>query len=58
MEQGLMQSSCRISYGGTQATDYMLKLMQLKYPTFPTKMTREQAQVRFDGNTSATEKYT
>lgn len=35
----------RISYGGTQASEYMLKLMQLKYPTFPTKVTASQAQV-------------
>lgn len=33
-----------IAYGGTQSSDYMLKLMQLKYPTFPTKMSSAQAQ--------------
>lgn len=33
-----------LAYGGTQSSDYMLKLMQLKYPTFPTKMTNTQAQ--------------
>ncbi|CAG8761862.1 26539_t:CDS:10, partial [Dentiscutata erythropus] len=37
----------RISYGGLTSTDYMLKLMQLKYPTFPTKMTVNQAQVNY-----------
>ncbi|KAI9270702.1 actin-related protein, ARP5 class [Phascolomyces articulosus] len=42
--KGLLERTKRISYGGTQATDYMLKLMQLKYPTFPTKMTNSQAQ--------------
>ncbi|KAI8143640.1 hypothetical protein BJV82DRAFT_668679 [Fennellomyces sp. T-0311] len=42
--KGLLERTKRISYGGTQATDYMLKLMQLKYPTFPTKMTTSQAQ--------------
>ncbi|KAI7871446.1 hypothetical protein BDF14DRAFT_1760896 [Spinellus fusiger] len=42
--KGLLERTKRISYGGTQATDYMLKLMQLKYPTFPTKMTLAQAQ--------------
>ncbi|CDS05618.1 hypothetical protein LRAMOSA08146 [Lichtheimia ramosa] len=42
--KGLLERTKRISYGGTQATDYMLKLMQLKYPTFPTKMTNTQAQ--------------
>jgi actin-related protein 5 len=33
-----------MNYGGTQSSEYMLKLMQLKYPTFPTKMTASQAQ--------------
>ncbi|KAI9027581.1 putative chromatin remodeling complex subunit [Phycomyces nitens] len=42
--KGLLERTKRISYGGTQSTDYMLKLMQLKYPTFPTKMTSSQAQ--------------
>ncbi|ORX45297.1 actin-like ATPase domain-containing protein [Hesseltinella vesiculosa] len=42
--KGILSRSKRMSYGGTQSTDYMLKLMQLKYPTFPTKMTSSQAQ--------------
>ncbi|KAI8060776.1 hypothetical protein BC940DRAFT_323050 [Gongronella butleri] len=42
--KGLLAKAKRISYGGTQSTDYMLKLMQLKYPTFPSKMTSAQAQ--------------
>ncbi|KAG1172524.1 hypothetical protein G6F70_006409 [Rhizopus microsporus] len=42
--RGILSKTKRINYGGTQATDYMLKLMQLKYPTFPTKMTVGQAE--------------
>ncbi|CEG69759.1 hypothetical protein RMATCC62417_05776 [Rhizopus microsporus] len=42
--RGILSKTKRINYGGTQATDYMLKLMQLKYPTFPTKMTAGQAE--------------
>ncbi|CAO3678210.1 unnamed protein product [Rhizopus stolonifer] len=42
--KGVLSSTKRINYGGTQATDYMLKLMQLKYPTFPTKMSVSQAE--------------
>lgn len=42
--KGLLSKTKRLSYGGTQSSDYMLKLMQLKYPTFPTKMTSAQAQ--------------
>ncbi|CAG8823760.1 14734_t:CDS:2, partial [Gigaspora rosea] len=42
--RGVLGQTKRISYGGLTSTDYMLKLMQLKYPTFPTKMTVNQAQ--------------
>ncbi|CAG8499345.1 16313_t:CDS:10 [Acaulospora colombiana] len=42
--RGVLEQTKRISYGGLTSTDYMLKLMQLKYPTFPTKMTVNQAQ--------------
>ena len=37
---------CRIPWGGSQASDYMLKLMQLKYPTFPGRLLPHQAAVR------------
>ncbi|KAI8581791.1 hypothetical protein K450DRAFT_231201 [Umbelopsis ramanniana AG] len=42
--KGALDRTKRLSYGGTQASEYMLKLMQLKYPTFPTKVTSAQAQ--------------
>ncbi|GBC10521.1 hypothetical protein RclHR1_00970022 [Rhizophagus clarus] len=42
--RGVLEHTKRISCGGLTSTDYMLKLMQLKYPTFPTKMTINQAQ--------------
>ncbi|WVN87297.1 uncharacterized protein L203_102475 [Cryptococcus depauperatus CBS 7841] len=35
--------SKRISWGGAQASDFLLKLIQLKYPTFPTRVTSAQA---------------
>ncbi|CAG8706892.1 24773_t:CDS:10 [Racocetra persica] len=47
----------RISYGGLTSTDYMLKLMQLKYPTFPTKMTVNQAQHLVHNHTYVAEDY-
>ncbi|KAG0041402.1 Nuclear actin-protein involved in chromatin remodeling [Gryganskiella cystojenkinii] len=34
----------RISYGGVAASECMLKLMQMKYPTFPMKMTTAQSE--------------
>jgi actin-related protein 5 len=33
-------------WGGSQAAEYMLKLMQLKYPTFPGRLSSFQAAVR------------
>ncbi|ORX94082.1 actin-like ATPase domain-containing protein [Basidiobolus meristosporus CBS 931.73] len=42
--RGVLEHTKRINYGGVGATDYMLKLMQLKYPTFPSKMSHTQAQ--------------
>jgi actin-related protein 5 len=43
--RGILSKTKRLAYGGTQSSDYMLKLMQLKYPTFPTKMSSSQAQL-------------
>jgi actin-related protein 5 len=37
---------CRIPWGSSQVTEYLLKLIQLKYPTFPTRVTSSQANVR------------
>ncbi|KAI0757685.1 actin-like ATPase domain-containing protein [Daedaleopsis nitida] len=34
--------SPRINWGTMQATDYLLKLIQLKYPTFPSRLTTTQ----------------
>ncbi|KAF8640654.1 hypothetical protein AX17_000311 [Amanita inopinata Kibby_2008] len=33
----------RIPWGGSQASDYLLKLVQLKYPNFPTRVTPQQS---------------
>lgn len=35
----------RIPYGATQASEYLLKLVQMKYPTFPTRLTAVQSNV-------------
>lgn len=35
----------RISYGGIPAADFLLKSLQLKFPSFPVKMSFSQAQV-------------
>ncbi|THH32608.1 hypothetical protein EUX98_g1578 [Antrodiella citrinella] len=40
--KGLMSHSKRIPWGAVQSTEYLLKLVQLKYPTFPTRVTSSQ----------------
>lgn len=34
----------RLNWGGHQASEYLLKLAQLKYPNFPVRVTSSQAQ--------------
>ncbi|CAO3569735.1 unnamed protein product [Mortierella alpina] len=47
----------RISYGGVAASEFMLKLMQMKYPTFPTKMTTTQSETLFINHTYVAHDY-
>ena len=44
--KGLMSHAKRINWGASQATDYLLKLIQLKYPTFPNRVSSIQCNVR------------
>lgn len=39
----IMSSVSRLNWGGYQGAEYMLKLLRLKYPTFPGKLTDYQA---------------
>lgn len=41
--KGLIDFSKRMNWGGQQAVDYLLRLVQLKYPAFPTRVTPSQA---------------
>ncbi|WOO86060.1 Actin-like protein arp5 [Vanrija pseudolonga] len=41
--KGILSRAKRIPWGGAQAADLMLKLTQLKYPSFPVKVTNSQA---------------
>lgn len=41
--KGVLSNAKRIPWGSLQATEYLLKLIQLKYPTFPTRVTSPQA---------------
>ncbi|KAL4787154.1 hypothetical protein BJX76DRAFT_345811 [Aspergillus varians] len=40
--KALLSNSSRLNFGGMHASEYLLKLMRLKYPTFPGKMTENQ----------------
>jgi actin-related protein 5 len=39
-----MSSVSRLNWGGYQGAEYLLKLLKLKYPTFPDKITETQAE--------------
>lgn len=41
--KAILSRAKRIPFGGSQASDLMLRLAQLKYPGFPTRMTQQQA---------------
>ena len=40
----LMTHATRLNWGGSQGAEYLLKLLRLKYPTFPGKFTDTQAE--------------
>ena len=41
----MLNDEYSLQWGTSQASDYLLKLVQLKYPTFPTRVTPVQASV-------------
>ncbi|KAL8849313.1 MAG: hypothetical protein Q9221_005723 [Calogaya cf. arnoldii] len=40
----VLSSATRLNWGGYHGADYLLKLLKLKYPTFPGKLTEYQAE--------------
>lgn len=42
--RGILPLTTRLNWGGTQSADYLLKLLQLKYPSFPSKLSNWQAE--------------
>ncbi|CRG88659.1 Actin-like protein arp5 [Talaromyces islandicus] len=40
--KALFSNASRLNWGGLQASEYLLKLMRLKYPSFPGRMTEHQ----------------
>ncbi|KIK66134.1 hypothetical protein GYMLUDRAFT_70347 [Collybiopsis luxurians FD-317 M1] len=41
--KGILSHAKRIPWGASQSADYLLKLIQVKYPNFPTRVTATQA---------------
>lgn len=41
--RGILDSSKRLSWGGSLGADYLLRLLQLKYPNFPQRITTTQS---------------
>ncbi|GAA5828929.1 hypothetical protein JCM3770_003524, partial [Rhodotorula araucariae] len=41
--KAILTSAKKLAWGGSQAAEYLLKLMQLKYPTFPGRLTSYQS---------------
>ncbi|KAE9397615.1 actin-like ATPase domain-containing protein [Gymnopus androsaceus JB14] len=41
--KGILSHAKRIPWGASQSSDYLLKLIQVKYPTFPTRVTVAQS---------------
>ncbi|THU89436.1 actin-like ATPase domain-containing protein [Dendrothele bispora CBS 962.96] len=42
--KGILSHAKRLPWGTSQSSDYLLKLIQLKYPNFPTRVTPSQSQ--------------
>ncbi|GAA5940758.1 uncharacterized protein JCM15063_006353 [Sporobolomyces koalae] len=45
--QSIMTSAKKIAWGGNQASEYLLKLMQLKYPAFPGRLSSFQSSIMY-----------
>lgn len=56
--RGILSHAKRIPWGSAQASEYLLKLVQLKYPTFPTRVTMSQANWMFRTFCSFSSDYT
>src|SRR5277367_3951121 len=42
--KALLTQATRLNWGGSQSAEYLLKLIRLKYPTFPGKLNASQAE--------------
>ena len=46
--RGLLSQSKRLAWGGAPAVEYLQRLLQLKYPTFPQRITTTQTQTMLE----------
>ena len=53
-----MSSVSRLNWGGYQGAEYLLKLLRLKYPTFPDKITDTQAETMIREHCYVSKDYT
>ncbi|KAF9073932.1 hypothetical protein BDP27DRAFT_1381421 [Rhodocollybia butyracea] len=56
--KGILSHAKRIPWGASQSADYLLKLIQVKYPTFPTRVTATQSNWMFRTFCSVAPDYT
>ncbi|KAG7090680.1 hypothetical protein E1B28_009778 [Marasmius oreades] len=56
--RGLMSHAKRIPWGASQSSEYLLKLIQLKYANFPTRVTSSQANWMLRNFCEVSEDYT
>ncbi|GAA5897144.1 uncharacterized protein JCM6883_006594 [Sporobolomyces salmoneus] len=45
--QSILTSAKKLTWGGNQASEYLLKLMQLKYPAFPGRLSSYQSGIMY-----------
>ena len=56
--KAIMSSVSRLNWGGYQGAEYLLKLLRLKYPTFPDKITDTQAETMIREHCYVSKDYT
>ncbi|CAB44762.1 Actin-like protein arp5 [Schizosaccharomyces pombe] len=54
----ILSEAKRISWGGSQSSSYLLKLFQIKYPSFPIKMLPSQAELLMHDHCHVSSDYT
>ncbi|KAM0754182.1 putative chromatin remodeling complex subunit Arp5 [Meredithblackwellia eburnea MCA 4105] len=56
--KGILSNAKKFAWGSSQAGEYLLKLMQLKYPTFPGRLLSHQSAAMYRDHSYFSEDYT